>query len=52
MTPGTGPGCEGSATSFGVSVSSLASESLNGEGEGPANVSKKAESRKAGPIWS
>jgi hypothetical protein len=38
----------GAAVSFGVSVSSLAS--LNGEGEGPAKFSKKAESRKLAPI--
>ena len=45
---GTGAGFKGAAASFGVSVSSLAS--LNGEGEGPAKFSKKAESRKLAPI--
>jgi hypothetical protein len=47
---GAGPGFVGAAVSFGVSVSSLASESLSGEGEGPVKVSKKAESRKLDPI--
>lgn len=42
----------GADTSFGVSVSSLGSDSLNGDGEGPVKVSKKAESRKLDPIWS
>lgn len=45
---GTGVGFKGAVVSFGVSVSSLAS--LNGEGEGPAKFSKKAESRKLVPI--
>lgn len=47
---GTGPGVVDTAVSFGVSVSSLASDSLSGDGEGPAKVSKKAESRKLDPI--
>lgn len=45
-------GAAGADTSFGVSVSSLGSDSLNGDGEGPVKVSKKAESRKLDPIWS
>jgi hypothetical protein len=47
---GAGPAIVGAAPSLGVSVSSLPSESLSGEGEGPVKVSKKAESRKLEPI--
>lgn len=47
---GAGPGIVGAALSLGVSVSSLPSESLRGEGEGPVKVSKKAVSKKLEPI--
>jgi hypothetical protein len=47
---GTGTGIAGATVSLGVSVSSLPSESLSGEGEEPVKVSKKAESRKLEPI--